>query len=278
MVKRPHLSCLEYEVLMKQIFKDIWKNRRIIWQLAKNDCKARYAASGLGIVWAFLQPLLNVLVLWYVFQVGFKSMPVEGIPFIVWYIPAFLSWNFFQEAVSQSTNSLIEYSYLLKKVNFDATIIPLIKILSASIIHFGFIIFILIVNIIYGRTISVYFAQMLYYFLCAFALSASLGWLLSALAVFVKDIANVVSVILQIGFWATPLFWDPSNMDIRVQALLKWNPMYYVCVGYRESVISDICFWEHPVLTARFWILVVVIFICGTYIFKKLRPQFVDVL
>ena len=67
---------------------DLYKEKRVIWQLAKNDCKARFAAAGLGVVWAFLQPLLNILVLWFVFQVGFRSMPVEDVPFIVWYIPA----------------------------------------------------------------------------------------------------------------------------------------------------------------------------------------------
>ena len=94
----------------------LWKDRSAIWQLAKNDCKARFAAAGLGVVWAFLQPLLTILVIWFVFQVGFKSTPVENVPFIVWYIPAFLSWNYFSESVSQSTNSLLEYSYLLKNL------------------------------------------------------------------------------------------------------------------------------------------------------------------
>lgn len=81
---------------------DLFLQRKVIWQLAKNDCKARFAAAGLGMAWAFLQPLLNILVIWFVFQVGFKSMPVDDVPFIVWYIPAFLSWNFFSESSTQS--------------------------------------------------------------------------------------------------------------------------------------------------------------------------------
>lgn len=257
---------------------NLFKDRNVIWQLAKNDCKARFAASGLGIVWAFLQPLLNILVIWFVFQVGFRSMPVDDVPFIIWYIPAFLSWNFFSEAVSQSTNSLLEYSYLLKKVNFNTTIIPLIKIVSAAIIHMAFIVFIIIVNLIYGRIPTVYFLQMLYYFLCAFCLSASLGWLLSAIAVFVKDIANLVAVVLQIGFWMTPLFWDPSGMSPFVKSFLKVNPMYYVCMGYRESVVGDTLFWQHPVQMLYFWCLVIILFNCGSRLFTKLKPHFDDVL
>lgn len=256
----------------------LWADRKIIWQLAKNDCKARFASATLGVVWAFLQPLLNVFVLWFVFQVGFKSMPVDDIPFIVWYIPAFLSWNFFQEAVSQATNSLADYSYLLKKVNFNVPMIPLIKVISASIIHMAFIVFIIMMNLFYGRRPTVYFLQMFYYFICAFSLSAALGWLLSALNVFLRDIANLVALVLQIGFWMTPLFWDPSGMTPVVQRLLKLNPMYYVCVGYRESIISEIPFWHHPNLTLYFWTLVIVLFVLGTTIFRRLRPHFADAL
>ncbi len=258
--------------------KNLFEERKVIWQLAKNDCKARFASASLGVVWAFLQPLLNMLVIWFVFQVGFRSMPVEDVPFIVWYVPAFLSWNFFSEAVSQSTNSLMEYSYLLKKVNFNITIIPLIKVVSAAIIHMAFIVFIIVVNLAYGRFPTVYFLQMLYYFFCAFCLSASLGWLLSSIAVFIKDVANMVAVVLQIGFWATPLFWDPSGMDPVVQNILKVNPMYYVCMGYREAVVGDTLFWQHPVQMIYFWALVIAFFFLGTKLFTKLKSHFVDVL
>lgn len=261
-----------------RFIRDLLHERKVIWQLAKNDCKARFAASGLGMTWAFLQPLLNILVIWFVFQVGFKSIPVENVPFIVWYIPAFLSWNFFSESVSQSTNSLLEYSYLLKKVNFKVIIIPLIKVVSAAIVHMAFILFIILVNLFYGRMPTIYFLQMLYYFWCAFCLSASIGWLLSAIAVFIKDISNLIAVILQIGFWMTPLFWDPSSMTPVVHMLLKFNPMYYVCVGYRESIVSSIPFWQHPLQTLYFWALVLIIFCLGSRLFVKLKPHFDDVL
>ena len=261
---------------MRKFLFELWRDRTIIWELSKNDCKARFASSALGVVWAFMQPLLNVFVLWFVFQIGFKSMPVDDIPFIIWYIPAFLSWNFFSEAVSQSTDSLISYSYLLRKVNFNVTIIPLIKVISAAIIHMGFILFIVVINLVYKRMPTLYYLQMLYYFLCVFCLSASLGWLLSAINLFLRDVANLVALVLQVGFWMTPLFWSPEGMSPVVQFLLKFNPMYYVCVGYRESVISNVGFWHHPLLTVYFWAVVILIFCFGTTVFRRLRAQFVD--
>ena len=126
------------------MIKKLIKDRKIILELAKNDCKARFSSSILGIVWTILQPLVNMLVIWLVFQIGFKSSNLSGdIPFIIWYMPAFLIWNYFQEATSQSTNSMLEYSYLVKKVNFDVEVIPPIKIISNAFIHCFFIAFII---------------------------------------------------------------------------------------------------------------------------------------
>lgn len=261
-----------------QFIKELYQERRLLWELAKNDCKARFSSSALGSIWTFLQPLINILVIWYVFQVGFKTAPVENVPFIVWYLPAFLSWNFFSEGLSQATTSLVEYSYLVKKVNFKVSIIPIIKIMSAAFIHFGFILFIIVVNLLYHREVSWYYFQAIYYFLCAFALMAGLGWLFSSISAFLSDFTNIISIIIQTGFWATPIFWDPSSMAPIVQQVLKFNPMYYICQGYRDSFIYNIGVWERPKITLYFWVVTIFILIIGTKLYKRLSPQFDDVL
>ena len=117
---------------------ELWQNRHLIWKLAKNDFKTRFAGSYLGIVWAFVQPIVTVLVYWFVFQVGMRNGDINGKPFIVWYIPAYLVWTFFSEAFSASANSVREYSYLVKKVNFPIFSIPVVKVISALFIHIFF--------------------------------------------------------------------------------------------------------------------------------------------
>ncbi len=261
-----------------QFIKELWSEKKLVWELAKNDCKARFSSSALGAVWTFLQPLINILVIWYVFEIGFKNPPVDDVPFIVWYLPAFLSWNFFSEGLSTSTTSLLEYSYLVKKVNFKVSIIPVIKIVSAALIHFGFILFIMIVNFLYGIKMNVYYLQAVYYFFSMFVLMLGLGWLFASISVFLSDFSNIISIIIQTGFWATPIFWDPRNMEPVVQKILKFNPMYYITQGYRDSFVFGVGVWERPKITLYFWIVTIVIFVAGTYMYKKLRPQFDDVL
>lgn len=258
--------------------KDIYANKRMLWELAKNDFKARYASSLLGTVWAFIQPLMTIFIFWFVYEIGFRAAPMKDVPFIIWLLPAFLVWSYFSETLMATTNCLIEYSYLVRKVNFRVSIIPLVKIISVSIIHIAFIGFIFIMNAIYNIEFSIYNLQVIYYFFCTIILLVGLGWLLAAIAPFVSDTMNVINIIIQIGFWATPIIWDPDSMSTTVQFILKFNPMFYICRGYRDSFIDKVWFWERGYTNIGFWAIVIVIFIVGAITFKRLRPHFADVL
>lgn len=258
--------------------RDIYLNRQMLWSLSKNDFKARFASSYLGAVWAFVQPFATMLIFWYVFQVGLRNAPVNGIPFIVWFAPAYLVWVFFQDTVSMATVCMTEYSYLVKKVNFRVSIIPIMKLLSGSFVHVAFILFIFVLNICYGYGFSIYNLQVVYYFVCTFMLLLGLGWLLSAITPFVKDVPSIVSVVIQILFWTTPIVWNPNNMKESVQFILKINPMFYICRGYRDTFINHVWFWEYGFSGLYFWIITLMVFCLGAYTFKKLRPHFADVL
>ncbi len=256
----------------------IVKERKVLIELAKNDFKAKHTNSLLGIAWAFALPLTVILVLWFVFQVGFRSMPVENVPFILWYIPAFLAWNFFTDAFSSSSGCLSEYYYLVKNMKFRVSVLPIVKILSSSFVHFFFIGFIFIMYFIYGWNPRINNIQVVYYYFSLLVYLLGLTWTTSALAIFSKDVLNVINLIIQVGFWATPLVWDPSTFPDWVQKVVQINPMYYICNGYRETFCSDVWFWQHPYLSLYFWGFTLIQLIIGAYTFKRLKPQFADML
>ncbi len=258
--------------------RDLIKDHKIIFDLAKNDFKAKHTNSLLGIAWAFLLPLTIILVLWFVFQVGFRSEPVENVPFILWYIPAYLAWNFFTDALGSGAGCIFDYSYLVRNMQFRVSSLPVVKVISSSFVHFFFIGFIFIIYAIYGRLPNIYNIQVVYYYFCLVFFLIGVTWIMSALAVFSRDILNMISLIVQVGFWATPLIWDPSTMPRTVQLIAKINPLYYICVGYRESFSGEIWFWQHPLQTLYFWIVTIILLVTGAYVFHKLRPQFADML
>lgn len=95
----------------------IRKNKAMIWDLAVNDFAIKYAGSYFGIFWAFVQPIITILVYWCVFEFGLKSTaPIPNVSYIVWFATGMIPWFFFSDAVNAVTNSFIEYSYLVKKL------------------------------------------------------------------------------------------------------------------------------------------------------------------
>ncbi|WP_245375508.1 ABC transporter permease [Paenibacillus eucommiae] len=258
--------------------KDFLKNQRFMWELSKNDFKKRYLGSYLGITWAFVQPTVTILIFWFVFQVGFKSTPVDNVPFILWLAAAMIPWNFFAECVQSSSNSIVEYSYLVKKMVFRVSILPIVKIYSAFFVHFFFIIFLFIMFMIYGYRPSIYYLQLPYYLGCMIVLVLGLSWLTASLSVFLKDVGQIVAMLVQFGFWLTPIFYSLQIVPERFAFFLKLNPMFYIVEGYRETFIYNKWFWEHPSLTLNFWIVTLLILAIGMFLFKKLKPHFADVL
>lgn len=253
------------------------RDRRMLWSLSKNDFKAKFANSMLGIIWAYIQPLATILVFWFVFQIGLRSNNVSGLPFIVWYTPAFLVWTFFQDTLSSMTSSVREYSYLVRKVNFNIGLIPFVKLISGCFVHIAFIVFIFLINRIYRIPASIYNLQVLYYFFCTIALLTGLGIICATMTPFVGDIPNVVGVALQVLFWGTPIIWNPDILSGNILKVMKLNPMFYICTGYREAFQSNTWFWERPE-TGWFWLGVFVLILIGTHLFHDMSKDFVDVL
>lgn len=156
---------------------DIYKNRRLVAKLAKNDFKTRYAGSYLGIVWAFIQPVITILVYWFVFSVGFRSGTGDlGVPFVLYLVAGIVPWFFFQDALMGGTNSLLEYNYLVKKVVFNISVLPVVKIISAMFVHAFFVLFTIILYAAYGKFPDFYYLQIIYYSVCVFILVLGLSY------------------------------------------------------------------------------------------------------
>lgn len=257
---------------------DIIKSRYLIFELAKKDLQKRYLGSYLGILWAFIQPTVTILIFWFVFQVGFKSVPVNNFPFVLWLICGMIPWFFFSEALQSSTNSILENSYLVKKIVFRVSSLPIIRICSSLFIHVFFILIIFIMFFIYGYKPSIYNIQVIYYLIATIALLLGLSWITSSLVVFLRDFGQVVSILIQFGFWLTPIFWSFSIMPEKYQIFFKLNPVFYIVEGYRDTFINHIWFWQHYNMTIAFWIITIGLLFIGVLLFKKLRPHFADVL
>lgn len=272
----------------KNIFIQINKNKSLIWNLAKNDFKTKFAGSYLGIIWAFVQPVITVLLYWFVFEVALPARTIGrgslDVPFVLWLIAGLVPWFFFSDCLGAGTSVLNEYNYLVKKVVFQIDILPVVKIISNMFVHIFFVAFGMIVFMCMGFFPSVYALQVIYYSFCIIALVLGLTYFTSAINAFFPDLKQIVNIVLQIGIWMTPIMWNiedmaaTGNIPSAVMAILKANPMYYIVNGYRDALINQVGFWEHPGMTLYFWIFTVVVFGAGITVFKRLKVHFADVL
>jgi len=262
-----------------RFLKHIIQSRELLFSLIKNDFKKQYLGSYLGLVWAFIQPLTFLLVIWFVFTYGFRSAPVSnGTPFFLWLSTGMIPWFYIANILTSGTNAVINNSFLVKKVAFRVSILPLVQIGSGFIIHSTLVVFLITIFLLYGFKPSIYWIQVPYFMLCTVTLGLGISWLTSSIRVFVRDINHIMGVIIQIGFWATPIFWDISRISPAHQWILKLNPAYYIIQGYRNTFINHIWFWEMKNVTFYFLTVSLVFFVVGAIVFKRLRPHFGDVL
>lgn len=261
---------------------DLAGNRRlgmVVWELARNDFRARFAGSYFGILWAFAQPVATILLFWFVFQVGFRATPTaEGVPYGLWLAAGLTPWFFFAEAWVAATNALTEYSYLVKKVVFRVELLPLVRILSALFFHLAFVAVLLVLALALGVPPTWHWLQLPYYGFCMLALVVALGNLTAAVLPFFRDLNQLLAIVVQFGMWLTPILWSVAMVPERFRWVFKLNPVGYVVDGYRDALFGKAWVWQHGLTTIGFWALTLLLGVAAGQIFRRLRPHFADVL
>ena len=213
---------------------------------------------------------------------GFRSGTGDlGVPFVLYLVAGIVPWFFFQDALIGGTNSLLEYNYLVKKVVFNISVLPVVKIISAMFVHGFFVLFTIILYMCYGQFPDLYYIQILYYSGCTFLLVLGLVYATCAVVIFFRDLTQIISIGLQVGIWLTPIMWIAETSlpgHPLLQKVLQLNPMYYIVSGYRDAFVMKKWFFESPVWTLYFWVFTILCFVFGNWVFKRLRVHFADVL
>lgn len=261
---------------------ELYQNRKLIWKLAKNDFKQRYAGSYMGKVWAMAQPVVTVVMYWLVFEkiFGNKSELVAGnleVPYVLYLTAGLVPWFFFSEGLNNGTMALLEYNYLVKKVVFKISILPIIKVIGAVFIHLFFLGVLVLLSIAYGYYPTIYTLQLLYYSFCTFMLVLAISYTTCAVVVFFRDLQQIISIALQIGMWATPIMWNIDKAGA-YRWLFELNPVAYIVNGYRSAIFDKQWFFEQTYSTLYFWGITALLLLIGATLFKRLKVHFADVL
>lgn len=270
---------------MVHMFRDFWKSRRLIWKLSRNDFKTRYAGSYFGVVWAMIQPVVIVLVYWFVFQIGLNNATAElkqgiHVPFVLWLVSGIVPWFYFSESLSNGTNALLEYNYLVKKVVFNIDILPLVKTTAALFIHGFFVLFMVLLFALYGYCPGIHTLKIIYFSASLTVFVTGLCMLTSSLVVFFRDLSQIINIFLQVGIWMTPIMWSLEDLLAKYPflAILKLNPLCYIVYGYRAVLFRTGSVAQLGWMNLYFWGITALVWAAGSYVFSRLKVHFADVL
>lgn len=262
-----------------EFIKSLYKNRKIVWQLGKNDFKNKFASTSLGSIWGFLQPFIFMLTYVIVFQYILKVGSAGNDPYVVWFLPAMSVWMSLNDSIMNASGSIRTYAYLVKKVVFPVDVIPIISIISTSFVSLFLILISIIISVIFGYIpnilMLVYILFAMYCFIIAFTRFTS------AICTVVPDFSQLLSILMQLFFWFTPIVWNLSMVEnyAIISKILRCMPFTYLVTGIRQVFIEgNIVTQGYGIYTAVFWIITVMLFVWGNFIFKKNKKDFADVL
>lgn len=262
-----------------EFIKDVIKNKKLILKLGKNDFKNRFASTSLGSLWGFLQPFVFMMMYVVVFQFIFKTTGEGNSPYVVWFLPGMAMWMCLNDNIIGASGSIRSYAYLVKKVVFPVNVIPMITIIGNSIVSIFLFMIAAVVCIIFGYIPNI--LEFVYVILAAYAFIIAVTRFTSAVTTLVPDFSNLLSIGMQLFFWATPVVWG-LTMIAEHQTILKIMqclPFTYLVTAFRQAFMGgNIITAGHGIYTIIFWALTIVIFLWGNHIFKKNKKDFADVL
>lgn len=254
-----------------KFFKSLYEYRELLKTSISKDIRGKYKNSVLGIIWSFLNPLLQIAVYAIVFPLIMKS----NLPnYTVFLCCGLIPWNFFSSAISRTSFTMIENGNIIKKVYFPRQILPLSVVTSEAVNFVISTIIILAFVLGYGMGISKFIIFYPLVLLVQYLLLVGISFVVSSVTVYFRDLQHFIGILLQLLFYATPIVYASNTIPENFQWILKFNPMTYVINGYR-----DIFYYQQkPDFISLAIVLGISIAICfvGYMIFNKLQKRFAE--
>ncbi len=264
---------------IKIVFKENFQNRNRLFRLANYELRAQNNGTMFGVLWNLFNPALQIFVYWFVFSVGLStSAPRGGYPYIIWMIVGIIPWFYISNTLTSVVTSIYSYSGILKRMYIPLSIVPVKSVLAALIGHFWAMIVVIAVIYASGFSVSGYWWQTFYFTFCSLIFLIGYGLFSSAITVLFKDFQKIMSSVIRLLFYITPVVWVQENLPEKFQFILKLNPFAYIIDGYRDSLLYGRNLMWHWKQGVFFWIITLALFIIGCNIHMKFRKKFIDLI
>jgi lipopolysaccharide transport system permease protein len=260
----------------RHYWKDLWRYRELFYFLSWRDILVRYKQTAIGVVWSVIRPVLTMIVFTVVFG-KLAKLPSEGVPYPILVYAAMLPWQFFANALTESSASLVGNANLISKVYFPRLVIPasaIIVSLVDFIISFGIMI---ILMIWYSFLPSWRLITLPLFMILALAASFGFGLWITSLNVKYRDFRYVIPFIVQFGLYISPVGFTSAIIPERWRLLYALNPMVGVIDGFRWAMLGgeSRLYWPGFLLSLA---LVILVLVSGIRYFRKMERTFADII
>jgi lipopolysaccharide transport system permease protein len=253
---------------------ELWEYRELLYFLTWRDVKVRYKQTALGASWAIIQPFFTMIV-FSLFFGRLARIPSDGIPYPLFTFSALVAWTFFANGLTQSSNSLVSSSQLIRKVYFPRLTIPIATVLSGAVDFALAFIVLLGMMLYYGVVPSWRIIYLPPFLLLAVVSSLGVGLWLSALNVKFRDVRYIVPFITQIWMFMTPIAYPSSLLHQPWRTLYGLNPMAGVVEGFRWALFGT--GGAPGPVAAVSAVAAVFILVAGAYYFRRVEKHFADI-
>lgn len=264
---------------MKDLLLAVWRYRFFIVSSIKNDLRLRFVRSKLGGLWMIIHPLAQVLI----FALILSEVLAAKLPgidnkyaYALYLMAGSLGWTLFGETIGKCLSLFIENGNLMKKMAFPRICLPFITAGTMLVTNLLLMVAIFGVFAALGHFPDKQVIWLPVLIAITLLLSLGLGMILGVLNVFMRDIGQVVPVILQALFWLTPVVYNISMLPAEVQVWFKMNPLYPLIASYQNVLV----YGKPPLWHELGWIFLgsLVLLAVAMIIFRRASPEMVDVL
>ena len=257
--------------------RNLVERRSLLFQLVRRDFEQRFVGSAMGWIWSLIHPFVLLLSWTFVFKycLGMKAPP--GVPsYPLFVFSGMLPWLLFSETVSRCAPSLLDQANLITKTIFPAEIVPVSVFLSTLVSHLLAVLLMVTAMGVGYNQVSIFLILLPLYMVAIGFLAVGLGWIAASLHVYLRDTAQVISVIFTFWFWLTPIFIEEGKFPERARFLLTLNPLYYPVRAYRTALLySAMPSFGDLAIAIAFGLTA---FVAGGLFFRYMKRGFADVL
>ena len=265
-------------ILLREWIFTIKNHQQLLSNFTRQDFTAQFTTSVGGVFWLFLTPLANIAIYAFVFTYIFRIRGIEGfgeISFVLFLMIGYLPWFAFADSIGKSTGMLIDKASLITKVKFPVQVLPLAGTLVPYLTHtIGFIL--LLSYLMANGYANVKWLMLPLIFFLQFTFTLGVVSILSSLSVFLRDLQQVVALLISIWFFLTPIIYPLSMIQSEsTRSFFLWNPMHNFITLYREIILLGEISFANLQISIVF---AATSYLLGGWLFMKIRPAFGDVL